>query len=726
MARFEGGAHRFIDSDANNNMPEHLAKAGQLEARAGQKEKVLRKDEATEQARLRLHELRKDQLISSLKAAHKELKKTLGRVNDVKVYVDLANEGEKSKEAFVYILKKQVEDGTMDLATSTELVTLINKNEKEKIIKKIDELRKKADADLSEVNKEIKSIDAQIIELNRDSSSVTEKSEVKPVNKQEAKVAPKVNESKPKQSVKTNESLKAKSAKLSDVINGKVNAYSLSSAADMNRYRSKETINGSNAVRANGDRVLLKTALMEISKTELGKELLKSANLDLNKHMDISMSNMVNVIAVYQQIKGLKVDGIFGKNTFASLKKDYGKELYDYSGKEVSTYEMSSEKIKLKNQRKKKKKRVGSVKRKEGLDNAWYSKDADLSKKMYDGLKVYKESVEQKYSLASLNEVRQSIIDRFDHYDQNVQSFVELIPKEEDRKNVIKILEEGELDQNLSSLVKALKNPETAKVNSLKVMINKAMSEEVYTLPQRNPKRLEEIKGVILEAYGMYGGTPDKFVSDIFGDDMLMKEHVKFVLTNTTPNFATEGLVKSLDQELEKDSPIRDKIKSGKDLLGYMVQNGLHLDAKFKDDYRKLYSVINLKDGRFKIFKDVIDHDGGWISNDEFTRDSVKVAEKKLKEIYGDENVLNEVETTSALLGDPEKKGYVYLGMYDGDTFGGGNRVLYVKESAIEKKMIDDIKLKLRNYPVVEEKVKANGTFNPAKSRSATPPTDLH
>lgn len=419
------------------------------------------------------------------------------------------------------------------------------------------------------------------------------------------------------------------SKQLRNVMRNKVNSYSLASVDDMLRYKSKE----------NKDRVLVKTALDEIAKTELGKALIKSLKLNVDEYAKISKENIVYIVSVYQKVKGLSVDGIFGKNTFNTLKKDAGGEVYISDGKKsekVSTYKMSKEKSTLRAKRLKS--RVSEARRK---SDAWYEKEADLSISMFALLKEIPES--GNISAQPLNELKNIILERFRHHDSDPIYFTKIVESEKS-----KIL------------------------NALNQLDDKDKTDEIKSI-------IDALRGVKKSQ----GKAPAKKVE--------------------TP---TEKVKNTTSKKVEVSESL-ESINTVRELIDYMRTN--KLSRRYEEDYNMLWNLRYDRGNPHELFSSLNIHDASWLSSfgkkDEFTKEGLLKAEKKLIEVYGKDNVVNQFENISSLLGTPEKEGFVYAGMHDGKTGRGGNSVLFVKRGAVEKKLVEDIKKKLLGDDVVKKAV---------------------
>lgn len=511
----------------------------------------------------------------------------------------------------------------------------------------------------------------------------------------------------------------SQSSELKNIINGKVDTYSLASAADMMRYRSKENIDAKNA---NTDSVLVKTALQEIAKTKLGKELIESLKLDVNDPTKISETNLVYVVAVYQSIKGLKPDGIFGKNTFNALKKDFGGEVYTYDGKkaEVSkSYKMSKKKSGLRRKRIKER-RAKARKRANERSNAWYSKEADYSAKMSELLKEDTANMPE----GPLKDLTNTVLERFRHHDSDGEFFAEIVKSNRDKiLTALNRLEGNDKTEEVVNLIEALKESKAKEESSAK--IEKALDGDVAKLSKAERYKRRD---VLLESLALYDFDPEKFVEAQFGDEKL-KASALVLLESLSEEVNDEDLIDALKAKKEKEdkavnetkkvankSPKKktetpekkekandknegplESAKTARDLMKLMLAN--NLVEKYKDDYGKLHKLQYQTGNMHKLIDVERDGSFSWGFGDEFTRQGYKDAKNALEKSYGKDNVM---ELEEYMTFSTDVPNYVYAGMFDGSTLNRfePNKILYVKKSAVEKKLVEDMKVKLKNENV--------------------------
>ncbi len=205
-----------------------------------------------------------------------------------------------------------------------------------------------------------------------------------------------------------------------------------------------------------GDQILLQIALKElVESTSYG---LKSPKPLLDTINKFTTRDVAYIIAAYQQIKELKVDGKFGPNTFERLKKDYkeGTIIDRVTGTEaVSKYKQ------FKNIRNYIDRPKSTPKKAVENDDAWYEKEADLSAEMNEGLNNLDNlTSEQK------QELRGVILERFVHYNGDAEAFAEVLEGNEDK--IKSLLKEGEQDFQVEAIMDAIKVDPKAAVEAAK------------------------------------------------------------------------------------------------------------------------------------------------------------------------------------------------------------------------------------------------------------------
>jgi len=127
-------------------------------------------------------------------------------------------------------------------------------------------------------------------------------------------------------------------ARLENGITGRpkyeVNTDSLNRAENMRNVYSSAENN-----KFYSDQIFLKTAIQIVTRDSINFNSGKDRDYLIENMSKMKASDVVYVIAAYQDARGLKVDGKFGKNTFNALKDDAGVEIVDRStGQIVDEY----------------------------------------------------------------------------------------------------------------------------------------------------------------------------------------------------------------------------------------------------------------------------------------------------------------------------------------------------------------------------------------------------
>lgn len=265
--------------------------------------------------------------------------------------------------------------------------------------------------------------------------------------------------------------------------------------------------------RYNGDQILLVALLKDLSGGLSTKNLVGDYfnNMTQKDLLNISDSDVVKLINIFQKVHGLKVDGKFGPETYYVLvnsAEGYGYNVIDRSeqikksdehSKDDRYKEIRSGKKYSEKRRSKRKKKVNpfdSAKRAVGgsveKSKEWIEKDAEYNEQMYNLL-------QKDVSKMNLSELKDIIIERAVHHGGNMEEYVSAIePSKIQREKMFFALESGDQNFQTEALLKVLK-PASPKEEKSSTFAEKAgeVFDNVVSRFQEGQKETKEEKSPV-------------------------------------------------------------------------------------------------------------------------------------------------------------------------------------------------------------------------------------